>query len=118
MHKTNHLNHLLDPCFQEVSRLVVLPFENENDRTSHSGYYLPKLEIKDYNIKNDSKNVFEQPINNDSKTYENIRKITTSQGDDYTTGCVLDYTYFNENCKMFAIDLIKQQALDADPRAI
>ena len=52
------------------------------------------------------------------KTYENIRKITIGQGDDYTTGCLLDYTYFKKYYKMIAIDLIKQQALDADPKAI
>ena len=50
--------------------------------------------------------------------YENIRKIATDKGDDYTTGCLLDYSYFNQDYKMIAIDLIKQQALDADPRAI
>ena len=64
------------------------------------------------------KNFFDQPINNDFKTYENIREIATGQGDDYTTGCLLDYPYFKENYKMIAIDLSKQQALDADPRAI
>ena len=53
-----------------------------------------------------------------TKTYENIRKIATGQGDDYTTGCLLDYPYFKDHYKMIAIDLIKQQALDADPRAI
>ena len=52
------------------------------------------------------------------KTYENIRKITIGQGDDYTTGCLLDYTYFKKYCKMIAVDLSKQQALDADPKAI
>ena len=61
---------------------------------------------------------FDQPINKDIKTYENIRKITTGQGDDYTTGCFLNYPYFKENYKMIAIDLCKQEALDADPRAI
>ena len=66
----------------------------------------------------DGKNVFDQPINNMTKTYENIRKIAIGQGDDYTTGCLLDYSYFKENCKMIAIDLNKQQTLDADPRAI
>ena len=66
----------------------------------------------------DGRNIFDQPINNMTKTYENIRKITTGQGDDYMTGCLLDYSYFNENYKMIAIDLSKQQALDADPRAI
>ena len=51
-------------------------------------------------------------------TYENIRKIATGQGDDYTTGCLLDYPYFLDTCKMIAVDLSKQQALDADPSAI
>ena len=66
----------------------------------------------------DGKNCFDQPINNMIKTYENIRKITTGQGDDYTTGCLLDYTYFKKYYKMIAVDLSKQQALDADPKAI
>ena len=61
----------------------------------------------------DGKNFFDQPIN--SMTYENIRNIATGQGDDYTTGCLLDYCYFKDRYKMIAIDLSKQQA---DPRAI
>ena len=64
------------------------------------------------------RNFFHQPINSMTKTYENIRQIPTGQGDDYTTGCLLDYSCFKENCKMIAIDLNKQQTLDADPRAI
>ena len=66
----------------------------------------------------DGKNFFDQPINSDLKTYENIRKIATGQGDDYTTGCLLDYIYFKNYYKMIAVDLSKQQALDADPKAI
>ena len=66
----------------------------------------------------DGKNVFDQPINSMIKTYENIRKIATGPGDDYTTGCLLDYSYFKDNYKMTAIDLSKQQALDADATAI
>ena len=66
----------------------------------------------------DSKFFFDEPINNDFKTYENIRKIATGQGDDYTTGCLLDYSYFKDHHKMIAIYLSKQQALDADPRVI
>ena len=66
----------------------------------------------------DSKYNFDQPINSMTKTYENIRKITTGQGDDYTTGCLLDYPYLKNHYKMIAIDLSKQEALDADPRAI
>ena len=66
----------------------------------------------------DGKNFFDQPINRNDKTYEKIRKIATGQGDDYTTGCLLDYSCFKDHYKMIAIDLSKQQALDADPRAI
>ena len=53
-----------------------------------------------------------------TKTYENIRKIPIGQGDDNTTGRLLDYSYFKESCKLIAIDLSKQQELDVDPRAI
>ena len=66
----------------------------------------------------DGKNFFDQPVKSDKITYENIRKIATDQGDDYRTGCLLDYPYFKESYKMIAIDLRKQQALDIDPRAI
>ena len=116
--QNRYLNHLVDPSFQWVSRLFVLSFENEDDRISHSTYYLPKVEIKDYNVMIDGRNFFDQPINSMTKTYENIRKIATGQGDDYTTGCLLDYSYFKDHYKMIAIDLSKQQALDANPRAI
>ena len=63
-------------------------------------------------------NFFDQPIKNNKVTYENIRKIATGQSNDYTTGCLLDYPYFKDSYKMTAMDLSKQQALDADPRAI
>ena len=63
-------------------------------------------------------NFFDQPIKNNKITYDNIRKIATGQGDDYTTGCLLDYLYFKKTYRMIAVDLRKQQALDADPRAI
>ena len=104
--------------YQGVHRLFVLSFENENDRISHSNYYLPKVQIKDYNVMIDGKSFFDQPINSELKAYQNIRKIATGKGDDYATGCLLDYSYFKENYKMIAIYLSKQQALDADTRAI
>ena len=63
----------------------------------------------------DGKSFFDQPVKNDKVTYKNIRKITIGRGDDYTTGCLLNYTYFKKYQKMIAIDLSKQQALDADP---
>ena len=70
-------------------------FENEEDIKVHTGYYLPKVKIKNYNVKIDGKNLFDQLVKSDMKTYDNIQKITTGQGDDYTAGCLLDYSYFN-----------------------
>ena len=60
--KNRYLNQLISPIFQGVKRLFVLSFENENDRTSHSTYHLPKLEIKDYNDMIDGRNIFDQQI--------------------------------------------------------
>ena len=116
--QNSNLNHLTEPSVQGVNRLFVLAFENDAQRISNKRYYIPNVEIKDYNVMIDGKNFFDQPVKNDKVTYENIRKITIGQGDDYTTGCLLDYTYFKKYYKMIAVDLSKQQALDADPKAI
>ena len=116
--QNRYLNYLINPSFHGVNKLFVLPFENENGTTSHSTYYLPKVEIKDYNVMIDDRNVFDQPINSMNTTYENIRKIATGKGDDYTTGSLLDYPYFKENYKITAIDLSRKKELDADPSAI
>ena len=72
-----YLDFLIDPSFQGVNRLFVLLFENEVDRKVHTGYYLPKVEIKDYIVMIDAKNFFEQPVKSDLRTYDNIRKIST-----------------------------------------
>ena len=66
----------------------------------------------------DGKTFFDQPVKDNKVTYENIRKIATGQGDDFTNGCLLDYIYFKNYYKMIVVDLSKQQALDADPKAI
>ena len=66
--QNRYLNYLINPSFQGVNRLFVLFFGNEDDRTSHSTYYLPKVEIKDYNVMIDGKNIFEQPIKSMIKT--------------------------------------------------
>ena len=95
--QNRYLNHLINPSFQGVSRLFVLTFEKEDQRKSHSTYYPPKVEIKDYNVMTDGKNFFDQPINSMTKTYENIREIATGQGDDCKTGCLLDYPYFKNH---------------------
>ena len=64
------------------------------------------------------KDFYDQPINDLIKQYDEIRKIATGQGDDYTTGCLLDYQYFKDHYNLIAIDLSKQKELDADSRAI
>ena len=113
-----NLNHLVETSFQGINRLFLLAFENDNNRISDDEYYLPTVEIKDYNIVINGENVFDQPIKNNKITYDNIRKVAKGQGDDYTTGCLLDYPYFKVTYTTIAVDSSKQQALDPDPRAI
>ena len=112
----SNLNHLLESSFQGINRLFVLAFENDTQRRSQSGYYLPNLEVKDYNIMINGEKFFDQPLKSNKVTYENIRKTTIGKGDDYITGCLLNYPYFKDSYKMIAVDLSKQHALDGDPR--
>ena len=91
LRENQYLNHLINTSFQG---LFVLSFENDAQRISNKRYYFPNVEIKDHNFMIDAKNLFDQPAKNDKITYENIRKTATSQGDDYPTGCLLDYSYF------------------------
>ena len=109
---------MISPSFQGLNRLFVLSIENEDDKIGRTGYYLPKVEVKDYNINIDGKNSADQPISDDFKTYEIIRKIAAGHGDDYITSCLLDCFYTKQKYKLIPIDLSKQQVLDADSRAI
>ena len=114
----------LDASFQGVNRLLVLAFENtENgdkkvERESHREYFLPRVNITNYNVLIDGRNFYDQPINDQIKKYDEIRKIATGKGDDYTTGCLIDYQYFKDHYQLIAVDLSTQKELDADPRAI
>ena len=76
------------------------------------------MEIKDYNVMIDGRNFFNKPVKKDLRTDDNIRKIATGQGDDYTNGFLLDNINFTEHYKLIVIDLSKQQKLDADPKGI
>ena len=105
--KNNNLNYLIDPTFTNVNRLFVLTFENEDDRTSFSKYYLPKVEIKDFNVLIDGKPFSEIPLKNKEKVYEAI--IEMSKNNDYTTGI---FEYFKDQYKLIAIDLSKQIELE------
>ena len=103
----SYLDYLIDLRYQGVNRLFILPFENTTGRTVQRQYYLPTLEIKDYNVTIDEKHFFDQPVKNNLRTYDNIRKIETGKGDDYTTSCLLYCTYFNKYYNMIAVDLSK-----------
>ena len=115
--QNRYLDFLIDLSFQEVNSLLVLSFENEENWESYKNYYLPTVEIKNYNVMIDGRNLFDQTEKNNLRTY-NICKIATGQGDDYRTGSVLDYPNFTKYYKLIAIDLSKQQKLDADPKVI
>ena len=118
---------------QAVNRLFVLAFNNTTQnvpgnpinntanrvqRESHRKYFLPRVQITNYYVLIDGRNLFDQPINDQIKKYDEIRKIATVKGNDYTTGCLLDYQYFKDHWQLIAADLSKQKELNADPRAI
>ena len=120
-----YIRELLDSSYQGVKRLFVLAYNNtadDNDNRvsidSFKKYFLPRIKIENYNIEIDGRNFYDQPINDSIKQCDEIRKISTGQSDDYTTGCLLDFSYFEKNYRLIAVDLSKQKALDADSRAI
>ena len=122
--KRKNLYELLNASFQGVKRLFVLAYfiaDGGNDEAgikSNKKYFLPRGEIKNYNVLIDGRNFYDQPINDIIKQYDEVRKVSTGYGDDYTTGCLLNYAYFKNNYRLISVDLSKQKALDADPRAI
>ena len=104
----NNLNYLIDPTFTKVNRLFVLSFERigENNvkkdhRDSFLNYYVPNIEIKDFNVLIHGKNFFDLPVKNE-EAYQKIIEI--SRNNDYTTGNSLNFTYFKENYKLIAIE--------------
>ena len=85
---------------------------------THRKYFLPRIKTENYNIEIDGRNFYDRPINYSIKQYDEVRKISIGQGDDYTTGCLFDFAYFEKNYRIIAADLSKQKALAADPRVI
>ena len=89
--------------FQGVNRLFVLAFDNtENgdkkvERDSHRKYFLPRVDITNYNVLIDGSNFYDEPINDQIKKHNEITKIETGKGDNYITGCLLDYQYFKDH---------------------
>ena len=103
----------LDASFQGVNRLFVLAFNNTDgnanqvERNSHGKYFLPRVGINMRNVLIDGRNFYDQPISDKIKKYDEMRKIATGKGDDYTTGCLLDYQYFKDHYQLIAVDLSK-----------
>ena len=105
---TNNLNFLIDPTFNNVNRLFVLAFPNEEDRSSFSKHNTPTVEIKDYNFLTDLQPFYDMPIKNKEQTYKAITELLDY--DNYTTGNSLTYDYFCNTYKLIAIDLSKQNS--------
>ena len=91
---------------------------NKVKRDNDRGYFLPKLDLKKYNVLIDSRNFYDQPISDQTRKYNELRNVAIGKGDDFTTGCFIDYDYFLKHYQLVAIDLSKQKELDADRRAI
>ena len=112
----------LDPSFQGINRLFVMAYSRANNnqptRNGRTKYYLPRIDLKKYNVIIDGRNFYDNPIENDVEKYRESKKVITGKGEDYTTGSLLDFDYFKKHYKLIAVDLSKQKELDADPRAI
>ena len=112
-----NIYELLNASFQGVKRLFVPAYfiaDGANDEAgikNNRNYFLPRREIENYSVLIDGRNVYDQPINDIIKQYDEVRKVSTGYGDDYTTGCLLDYAYFKDNHKLIAVDVSKQKAL-------
>ena len=111
----------LDPSFQGVNRLFVMAYNKENGQPSKNGqikYYLPRIDLNKYNVPIDGRNFYDNSIESDIEKYRELKKVMIGNGEDYTTGSLLDFNYFLKHYRLIAVDLSKQKELDADPRAI
>ena len=107
--KNNNLDYLIDPTFRNINRLFVLSFKNgDNDptRSSFDKYYMPLVEIKDFNALIDNKPFFDQSVKHKHEAYEKL--IEMSKNDDYTTGTLLDFSYHQNYYKLGDMDLSRQ----------
>ena len=107
------IRETINSSCQRINRLFVLLYEdgaNWVTADSHRRYFLPRVEIKNYNIEIDRRNFYGQPISNQEtshliKQYDELREVSTGQGNDYTTVCLLDFAYFKKtlqvNCCWF-----------------
>ena len=110
----------LDASFQGVNRLFVLALDNGDkrvERDSHGKYSLPRVDITNHNVLIHGRNLYDQPISDQIKKYHEIKKIATGKGDNYATGCLLDYQYFRDHYQLICCNLSHQNELDADEKS-
>ena len=108
-----YIKDQLDASIRGVNRLFLFAYiggdgDNIITEDSHQKHFLPRLKIQNYNIKIDGRNFYDQSINDIIKQYE-VRKISTGQGDDCTTGCLLDFDYFEKNYRIIATGMLIQE---------
>ena len=111
----------LDPSFESVNRLFVMAYNRANGQPTRNGrrkYYLPRTDLEKYNVIIDGRNFYDNPIESDIEKYRELKKVMIGKGEDYTTGSLLDFNYFDKHYQLVAVDLSTQNELDADPRAI
>ena len=111
----------LDPSFQGVNRLFVMAYNRANGQSTinvQQKYYLPRIDLEKYNVIIDGRNFYDNPIESNIEKYRESKKVMIGKGEEYTTGSLLDFNYFDKHYKLVAVDLSKQKELDADPRAI
>ena len=111
----------LDPSFQVVNRLFVMAYNRANGQPTRNGqqkYYLPRIDLENYNVIIDGRNFYDNPIESDLEKYRELKKVMIGKGENYTTGSLLDFNYFDKHYKLVAVDLSKQKELDANTRAI
>ena len=114
---------MFDSSNEVVKRLFVLAYDytegnNQVSVNCFKNYFLPRVKTENYNIEIVEGNFYDQSINELIKQYDEVRKVSTWQGDDHTTGCLFDLAYFEKNYRLIAADLSEQKALDADSRTI
>ena len=93
-YNNEYIRERIDASFQGVNKLFVLPYaggDNVTNENSYRRYFLPRTKTTNYNIEIDGRNFYDQPINDSVKQYDEVRKISTGKGHDYTTGCLLDF---------------------------
>ena len=110
----------LDISFQGVNKLLAAAYKtddierNANTNISRRRYYLPRAEIKDFNVLIEGRNCYDQNVNSSIVRYNEL--MTTGKSEDYSRGCLLEYDYYLKDFNIAAIDLSHQAVIDSDPK--